>query len=59
MILLLTIGTAIPQTRPTAYYDYENKEYPPGKNVNLKNINCETFCSFYFRKREFLLNIIQ
>ena len=43
MILLLTIGTAIPQTRPTAYYDYENKEYPPGKNVNLKNINCETF----------------
>ena len=58
MILLLTIGTAIPQTRPTAYYDYENKEYPPGKNVNLKNINCKTFF-LYFRKREFLLNIIQ
>ena len=32
MILLLTIGTAIPQTRLTPYYD-KNKEYHPEKNV--------------------------
>ena len=32
MILLLTIGTAIPQTRLTPYY-YKDKEYHPKKNV--------------------------
>ena len=32
MILLLTIGTAIPQTRPSPYYDID-KEYHPEKNV--------------------------
>ena len=32
MILLLTIGTAIPQTRLSPYYD-KDKEYPPEKNV--------------------------
>ena len=32
MILLLTIGTVIPQTRPSPYYD-KDKEYHPEKNV--------------------------
>ena len=32
MILLLTIGTAIPQIRLSPYYD-KDKEYPPEKNV--------------------------
>ena len=50
MILLLTIGTAILQTRPTAYYDYENKVYSPRNNVNLKNVNCETFL-FLFQEK--------
>ena len=35
MILLLTIGTAIPQTRPSPYYDID-KEYHPEKNVREK-----------------------
>ena len=32
MILLLTIGTVIPQTRLTPYYS-KDKEYHPEKNV--------------------------
>ena len=32
MILLLTIGTAIPQTRRSPYYQ-KDKEYHPEKNV--------------------------
>ena len=32
MILLLTIGTAIPQTRLSSYYQ-KNKEYHPEKTV--------------------------
>ena len=34
MILLLTIKTAIPQARPSPYYNYKDKEYPPEKNVS-------------------------
>ena len=33
MILLLTVGTAISQTRPSVYYD-KDKEYPLEKNVS-------------------------
>ena len=33
MILLLTIGTAIPQTRPGSFY-VEDLEYRPKKNVS-------------------------
>ena len=74
MILLLTIGTAIPQTRHSPYY-YKDKEYHPKKNVRerytelydivygivlalIYNSHYETIVLIYFRKREFLLNIM-
>ena len=48
MILLLTIGTPIPQTRLSPYYD-KDKEYHPEKNVREK-CTITVYCIWYCTK---------